>query len=425
MSAGKFAPFSPNQIQALIGSVKPFNLWEGAIRSGKTFLSIAWLINKITTLPLPGIGMLLGQTAETIERNFLNDFMEIVGEGSYHYVKGKYIDVFFQDPTTGERKTRRMHIVGARDKGAIKRVRGSTLMIGYIDEASLMPKDVFDELVGRLSYKESVLLATTNPDSPNHWLLRDYVEHPEKAQDWTRFKFTLADNMALSNEYKERVKRQYAGIPARYQRMIEGKWVLAEGLVYSIFDKAAHTFKRRELAEKPLRYYVGGDYGDQNPTVFLLIGEFRAKGRNYYRVLDEYYYSGRETHKPKTVGQYVEDYEAWIGKHTKDGGRIKPEIILDPSAKALIREFEKRGHFVTQAKNNVSDGIGVVANFIHEGRLFIGDQCVKLLEEFGLYVWDEKAQDRGLDVPIKSNDHALDALRYVIYTMNQSYAGVA
>jgi PBSX family phage terminase large subunit len=402
----RIKPFTFNQLRALFESDKPFNLWEGSIRSGKTFLSLGWLVEKITTLPR-GNGMLLGQTPETIERNYLNDLMDILGEGSYHYVKGKYLDVFYVDKKTGESRKRRMFIVGAKNKDAIRRVRGSTLMIAYIDEITLIPQDVFDELVGRLSYKESICLATTNPDHPKHWLLKDYVENAKKAEDWSRHKFTIDDNLALSEEYKERLKRQYQGIPARYQRMILGKWVIADGVIYQCFKLDKHVLKKPPGEAR--RYFVAGDYGDQNATVFLLIGEFREGRKKVYVILKEYYYSGRETKISKTVTQYVDDFEKWLPKNIRVS-----EIILDPSAKALAREFEKRRYIVTPAKNDVLEGITETANLIFNEQLYVMEDCTETINEFGIYVWDEKASQRGEDAPLKDNDHCMDATRYFV-----------
>lgn len=404
----RIKPFTFNQMRALYESEKPFNLWEGAIRSGKTFLSLAWLIEKISILPR-GNGMLLGQTPETMERNFLNDLMDILGEGNYHYVKGKYIDIFYTDRHSGEYRRRRLFIVGAKNKDAIRRVRGSTLMIAYIDEVTLIPQDVFDELVGRLSYKESICLSTTNPDHPKHWLLKEYVEHPKKMEDWSRHKFTLDDNIALSDEYKERLKRQYMGIPARYQRMILGRWVIADGVIYQVFDNKKHVLKTNNLG-KARRYKVACDYGDQNATVFLLIGEYRdKKNRKVYLIEKEYYYSGRDTKISKTVTQFVDDFEEWLPKNT----RIS-EIIIDPSAKALAREFEARRYMVTKAKNNVLEGISETANLIYNDQFYVMEHCTNTINEFGIYVWDPKAADRGEDAPLKDNDHCLDAARYFV-----------
>lgn len=422
----KIKPFSPNALKALAMSNKPFNLWEGAIRSGKTFVSIAWLINKIKTLP-EGNGMILGQTGETIERNFLSDFMGFLGEGNYRYAQGKYLDVYYHD-SEGNAKTRRMFIIGAKDKGAVRRIRGSTLMLGYIDEATLMPKEVFDELIGRFSYAESTCLLTTNPDSPFHWLLKDYVEDPEKVGDWSRHRFVIDENLALSKDYIDRIKRQYKGLPARYNRMILGLWAVAEGVIFSCFDTNKHVLK--ELPPlPPRRVFVGADYGVENPTTFLLIGEYNINRKRFYVVLKEYVYSGRKEMKSKTTSQFANDFANFV----KNSGHRIREVAVDPSAKALMVELERAEikrlsgsvYSVVNANNDVLSGIQHVANLIESESLYVMEECKHTIEEFGVYSWDQKAQAQGEDKVIKENDHCMDGLRYAMYTFARGNAKIS
>jgi hypothetical protein len=42
--------------------------------------------------------------------------------------------------------------------------------------------------------------------------------------------------------------------------------------------------------------------------------------------------------------------------------------------------------------------------------------CHNLIKEIEGYVWDERAVKRGEDAPMKQRDHAVDALRYVIFS---------
>ena len=43
--------------------------------------------------------------------------------------------------------------------------------------------------------------------------------------------------------------------------------------------------------------------------------------------------------------------------------------------------------------------------------------------EFGSYIWDEKAAQQGEDRPVKENDHAMDAVRYFVYTILSKRTG--
>ncbi len=49
--------------------------------------------------------------------------------------------------------------------------------------------------------------------------------------------------------------------------------------------------------------------------------------------------------------------------------------------------------------------------------------CVNVFAEFGAYVWDETKNE---DAVIKENDHAMDAMRYFMYTViaREKRAGV-
>ena len=62
------------------------------------------------------------------------------------------------------------------------------------------------------------------------------------------------------------------------------------------------------------------------------------------------------------------------------------------------------------------DGINLVGQYLANGGLYILDECEKTIEEFSLYSWDEVAQTKGIDRPIKEHDHAMDMLRYFIKT---------
>ena len=39
------------------------------------------------------------------------------------------------------------------------------------------------------------------------------------------------------------------------------------------------------------------------------------------------------------------------------------------------------------------------------------------IKEFGSYIWDDKALERGEDKPVKQHDHCMDAVRYFAYTI--------
>ena len=62
------------------------------------------------------------------------------------------------------------------------------------------------------------------------------------------------------------------------------------------------------------------------------------------------------------------------------------------------------------------EGIRFVSKELSNENLLIDKYCKNLIKELGTYSWDEKAQKRGEDKPLKQNDHAADALRYALFT---------
>jgi phage terminase large subunit len=65
----------------------------------------------------------------------------------------------------------------------------------------------------------------------------------------------------------------------------------------------------------------------------------------------------------------------------------------------------------------VLSGIRNVATVLNSGKLVFSDSCTETIKEFHSYVWDERAVARGEDVPLKQNDHAMDATRYFVNTV--------
>lgn len=163
-------------------------------------------------------------------------------------------------------------------------------------------------------------------------------------------------------------------------------------------------------------YYVSCDYGIQNATVFLLWQ--KEKGGSRWICLDEAYYSGREKRAQKTVAELVELLDGLCARNIPG---FRPElverVIIDPSASALKVELRRRGYYTRDANNDVLDGIADVGTALKQDMIAFLARCENTIREFGLYLWDEKAAQRGEDKPIKENDHCQDAVRYFVKTM--------
>ena len=150
---------SQTQIDAMKHSDARINIFEGPVRAGKSFISLLRWLAFCRDGP-PGALLICGRTDKTIKRNIILPLQELVGNAiQYSIGKG---EVTFYD--------RLMYVVGANDERAEGKIRGSEFAGALIDEATLIPESFFKMLLSRLSIPGSKLFASTNPDSPYHWL---------------------------------------------------------------------------------------------------------------------------------------------------------------------------------------------------------------------------------------------------------------
>lgn len=386
--------FSHKQLDVIANSTARINILDGSVRSGKTIASlVAWTMF-VSEAP-PGELLMVGKTERTLKRNILDVLEQMVGPRYFKYNLGAGEATLF---------SRRIYLVGANDLRSEGKIRGLTLVGAYGDEIALWPESFFTMLLSRLSVPGARFLGTTNPDSPYHWLKTNYLDRAGELS-LRRWHFSLEDNPNLDPAYVGALKKEYVGL--WYKRFISGLWVQAEGAVYDMWDDAIHAVD--EVPSQFTRYYVGVDYGTSNPTVFLLMGQHEDK----IYVIDEYYWDSAEQGRQKTDAEYSYDLREFIK------GRYPQAIVIDPSAASFITQLRWDGvRMIRHANNSVLDGIRTVAAFLPQKRLFVyRERCSNLLREFTAYVWDPQAQKRGEDRPLKQNDHALDALRYVVHTV--------
>lgn len=377
------------------------NILEGSVRSSKTVTMIPKWLRYIKEGP-KGLLIMTGVSKETVYDNVLMDLFDTVGSANYNYNR-----------ISGELMIygRRIKVVGAKDEGSEKYLRGKTIAGAYCDEISLMPESFFKQLLNRLSVEGAKLYGTTNPDSPYHYLYKDYLTDEEKiASGMVKvIHFILEDNPNLSQEYINFIKNAYKGL--WYKRMILGLWVLAEGIIYDQFDEDTMKIDDDEIPDIT-RYWVGVDYGTSNATTFILGG--LGVDRKCY-ILNEYYHSGRDGIQ-KSPSQYSKEYKKWISKQRdKYGNTIRPErIFIDPSAESFIIQLYEDGvRGVTSADNAVIKGIELNTNLMGANLFRVHKSCINTLRELSSYIWDAKAQKIGEDKPVKQNDHCLDAVRYL------------
>lgn len=393
----KIEKISEKQLQILdfVVSDGLYLICDGAVRSGKTvFMSSAFIIWAMEHYDRTNFAI-CGKTVQSAERNVLKPLQE---NESLPYTMTYKVSTKVLTVRCGA-KENYFYIFGGKDESSYMLIQGITLAGILFDEVALMPRSFVEQALSRaISYEHPKYWFNCNPESPNHYFYKEWIENPKEGT--THLHFLLEDNPILSPQMIERTKAMYSGV--FYDRYIRGLWVIAEGIIYPMFGKETIV---PTVERKYSRYVISMDYGIQNPTAMLLWGFCDGV---WYQV-DEFYHSGRETNVQKTDLEYYEDLERLAGERYID------YLIIDPSATSFIALVKQKRRFrVKKAVNDVINGIQNTALAIQQGKIKVNDCNKRTINEYGLYSWDQKATE---DRPIKDNDHAMDATRYFVNTM--------
>ncbi|MHA4776060.1 PBSX family phage terminase large subunit [Streptomyces sp. MSC1_001] len=412
-----YSALAGKQLRSTMLATARGNLWEGAVRSSKTISSILVWLKYVRTGPA-GPLLMAGKTERTLKRNIIDPLIAMVGARRCDYKAGAGELILLG---------RTIYIAGANDERAAEKIKGLTLAGAYLDEVTTFPESFFAMLGTRLSVPGAQWFGTTNPEGPNHWLKKKYLDRARlhlrrdgslaesqdpAAIDLHRFSFSLDDNPFLPAAYVEALKLEYSGL--FYKRYVLGEWCLAEGVVYDAFDEKRHVV---DLVPEISHWMcVGLDYGTVAPFAALLVG-IGTDSRLY--AASEYRHDSRVARRQLTDAQYSEGLRDWLASYEHRGTKgVQPQwVFVDPSAASFMTQLWADGMpGVAKADNTVKDGIRSVSVALGQNVLSIHRSCTGLLSEIGSYAWDEKAAAKGEDAPLKVNDHSVDALRYALHS---------
>lgn len=325
-----------------------------------------------------------------------------------------------------------IYFVGLDEPGKLR----SLNLSGFgIDEASYVTEEAFLLLQSRLrnvqGLRKGILVG--NPMGHN-WIYQYFLKKAifKTKQDAAKYCLIVApstENVHLPEGYVEGMMASYS--KDRIEREIMGSFDSFAGQIYTEFNRNVHIVKPFDIPKEwPRR--IGMDHGFTNPTAALWIATDYDNNVYVYR---EFYKSG-----------WLIEEVCKGNKKTKEHGIVglskKEEIEgiwIDPSTKAkrgqtggsdwdiYLENIPKKWSLVP-ANNEVNAGIDRVKSFLkphiktNKPKLFIFDTCVNLIEEMTQYRWAELPEgSRGskneLEKPHKYNDHACDALRYIIMSL--------
>jgi len=224
--------------------------------------------------------------------------------------------------------------------------------------------------------------------------LYDLFNFEGRDKDYKSFHFTSYDNPFLPKEEIDKARLELT--EDRFAQEYLADFRKTEGLVYKEFSRERHLFEDKEIQGELLG---GVDFGFTNPCAVLrIIKDYDSR----YWVMEEWYKTGRTESQ---IAEYVASCRF-------------SKVFADPENPSAIEVMNQKGIRVAEVlkgKDSVMSGINRVRELFKANRLFIHSSCVNLISELETYSYPEKKDLHNPDEkPIKENDHALDALRYVM-----------
>ncbi|MBO7148113.1 MAG: phage terminase large subunit [Lentisphaeria bacterium] len=392
-------------------------LFDGGSRSGKTALITEYLIRR--ALHYPNSRQLAARKFRNHAKASLwNDTLrryvsKQLPSGICRFLEGELILRFYNGSE--------IIVGGLDDAERMEKILGNEYITVFLNEATQLSYEAMQMAATRLAQvvcdkngKQAVpkLILDCNPRGPRHWLHYVGVRHVDPstgkpltdAENWCRINWSAYDNRAnLPAEYLTALE----ALPEiMKERMLNGVWRDNQGAVYDDFDEELHTIQPFKIPTE-WRRFRAVDFGFTNPFVCLW-GALDPDDRLY--IYREHYQAGvRTAEHARTILQLSGNERYLFTTADHDAGERA--------------ELTAAGIHTEAARKNVTAGIQCVKNRLAKQadgkpRLYFFNDLKNTLSEIYDYRWITGNDTvNAKEEPLKLNDHAMDALRYMVMAL--------
>lgn len=282
-----------------------------------------------------------------------------------------------------------IHLKGADNEDGL---RGRGLGFLGVDEIGLMGKELW-QLVLRpaVSDHEAPVVFIGTPKGYNYFweLSQAGKEDPEHWQHWS---VKTADAGTLKPEEIAQARRDMD--EQSFRQEYEASFELFAGQIYHWEERPLPVEGNDWKWDETI---YGLDFGySVNPSAVIAV----------YRRADEYWVK-ELVYAPKLTNHDLGDLMVKAG--------VTGRVYADSAEPKSIQELRLMGLRVIPAAKG-ADSVRTGIDFLKAKKIYIARGSENILREHRSYCW--KQDKAGYDVaePVKENDHALDAIRYAIFT---------
>lgn len=353
---------------------------KGGTRSSKTYSIIQLLL--LIANSKPCAITVCSESMPHLKRGALKDMREIVEKENL--VEGKDFSVNLTDMIYTFPNQSTVEFFSIDNWGKVK---GSRRDILFINEANRIPYETYRQLASRTT---STIFIDWNPDS-EFWYETNGIQQRDTTQE---IHSTYKDNPYLTPE-------QIAEIESN--RIDENWWrVYGLGLTGS---HAGIIYPNRHLIEglpdtRGMLHTYGLDFGFSNDPTALV--ELWVDERNKAIYADEKIYK---------TGMLNRDIAVEMSRL---GVSHTTEIFADAAEPKSIEELHRIYGF--NVKPSYKPALLTQIQFVQGFEMFITKDSLNLIREGRNYKWKSDMDGNNVNEPVDIWNHALDALRYAVYT---------
>lgn len=278
-------------------------------------------------------------------------------------------------------------------------------------------------LLPTLDKLESKCLFISTPRGDNwfrEFFDRGFSKDAELAE-WLSIHADYRENPRASDKAIAQAKKTMSH--AEFEQEYMANFVTFEGQIWSFAEECIQdlTPMINRIASDPTRHEViaGLDLGFRDQTALCcMVVERDEDGNNVYYLIDEYVATER------TTAKHAEEIGLRYDMYAMDW------IFCDAAAAQTRWDLAAQYDISTVAAiKSVQDGIGAVGAVIDNNRLIIHDECVESIYAVRNYKWKGEVNAGVWNIEQQKPEHnrashCADAIRYAIYTYEQSLGGI-
>lgn len=292
----------------------------------------------------------------------------------------------------------------------------------HLDEEP--PEDIYSEcLVRGMTCRGEIILTMTAVKGIT-WVHDRLYTPALKDKDGSSgigyHRFSTMDNIYIPEEEKQRMLRSMTEMERRIR--LFGEFVHRQGMVFDEFSLGAHVIPH-DMVPQGSRFYEALD-----PGLHTFAGIF-AHTDKYGTVIvhDEIYehqkplaeikqrvWTKRDLYRSKSEDTVIDPAAA--AKHAGMSGSVRDQLADSPDSVYCLLGNNDRQAGIFRMKEYLAYERDEKDKQLTIPRLLIMDNCVNLIHEFQNYHYSptKSAALRQADQIHKADDHALDALRYLL-----------